>query len=108
MSVRKRTWVSGGEEKSAWIVDYFDQEGVRRQETFTRKKEAEARWIEVGHELREGTHTARAASITVEEAAELGSRPASSTATSARPSSCTRATSITTSSRCSAGPSSPT
>ena len=71
MSVRKRTWVSGGEEKSAWIVDYFDQEGVRRQETFARKKEAEARWIEVGHEVREGTHTARAASITVEEAAEL-------------------------------------
>jgi integrase len=71
MSVRKRTWVSGGEEKSAWIVDYFDQEGVRRQETFARKKEAEERWIEVGHEVREGTHTARAASITVEEAAEL-------------------------------------
>jgi integrase len=70
MSVRKRTWVSGGEEKSAWIVDYFDQ-GVRRQETFTRKKEADARWIEVGHEVREGTHTARSASITVKEAAEL-------------------------------------
>ena len=71
MSVRKRTWVSGGEERSAWIVDYFDQEGVRRQETFARKKEADARWIEVGHEIREGTHTARGASITMEEAAEL-------------------------------------
>jgi integrase len=71
MSVRKRTWVSGGEEKSAWIVDYFDQDRVRRQETFARKKEAEARAIEVGHEIREGTHTARSASITVAEAAEL-------------------------------------
>ena len=71
MSVRKRTWVSGGEERSAWIVDYFDQDRVRRQETFARKKEAEARAIEVGHEIREGTHTARSASITVAEAAEL-------------------------------------
>ena len=71
MSVRKRTWVSGGEAKSAWIVDYFDQAGVRRQETFARKKEADARSIEISHEVREGTHTARAASITVAEAAEL-------------------------------------
>ena len=71
MSVRKRTWVSGGEEKSAWIVDYFDQDRVRRQETFARKKEAEARAIEVGHELREGIHTPRAASITVAEVAIL-------------------------------------
>src|SRR5215472_10547971 len=71
MSVRKRTWVSGGEEKSAWIVDYFDQAGVRRQETFLRKKDADTRWVEVRQEVREGTHTARAASITVAEAAEL-------------------------------------
>ncbi len=71
MAVRKRSWVSGGEEKSAWIVDYFDGAGVRRQETFARKKEAEARWLEVGHEMREGTHTARGASITVAEAAGL-------------------------------------
>jgi integrase len=71
MAVRKRRWGSGSEEKSAWIVDYFDQEGVRRQETFALKKDAEVRWIEVGHEVREGTHTARAASITVAEAAEL-------------------------------------
>jgi integrase len=71
MAVRKRRWVSGGEEKSAWIVDYFDQGGVRRQETFARKKEADARWLEVGHEIREGTHTARGASVIVEEAAAL-------------------------------------
>jgi integrase len=71
MAVRKRTWVSGGEEKSAWIVDYFDQDHVRRQETFALKKEADARWIEVGHEVREGTHTARSSSVRVSEAAEL-------------------------------------
>jgi integrase len=71
MSVRKRIWASGSEKKSAWIVDYFDQDRVRRQETFALKKDAEARWIEVGHEVREGTHTARAASLTVAEAAKL-------------------------------------
>jgi integrase len=71
MSVRKRTWTSGGETKTAWIVDYFDQGRVRRQETFTRKKDAEARWLEVGQEVRDGTHTARATSLTVAEAAEL-------------------------------------
>src|SRR6516225_6581980 len=71
MSVRKRFWLSGGEEKSAWIVTYRDQAGFRRQETFARKKEADARWLEVGHELREGIHTPRAASITVAEAAIL-------------------------------------
>jgi integrase len=69
MSVRKRTWVSGAEAKSAWIVDYFDQAGVRRQETFLRKKDADARWVEVRQEVRDGTHTARAASVA--EAAEL-------------------------------------
>jgi integrase len=71
MSVRKRTWHSGGEERSAWIVDYFDQDHVRRQETFALKKEAEARWTEVRHEIREGTHTARSVSRTVAEAGEL-------------------------------------
>jgi hypothetical protein len=26
-TVRKRTWVSGGEEKSAWVAYYCDQNG---------------------------------------------------------------------------------
>jgi integrase len=69
--VRKRTWRSGGETKSAWIVDYFDQDRRRRQATFKHKKQADAYLLQVGHEVKEGTHIAPAASITVAEAAEL-------------------------------------
>jgi integrase len=69
--VRKRTWRSGGETKSAWIVDYFDQDRRRRQRTFQHKKAANAYLLQVGHEIKEGTHIAPAASITVAAAAEL-------------------------------------
>ena len=70
MAVRKRTWMAGAEQKSAWVVNYRGQDGKRHQDTFARKKDADARWLEVGHELREGTHVARSSSITVAEAAE--------------------------------------
>jgi integrase len=69
--VRKRTWTSGGETKSAWIVDYFDQDGVRRQKTFPHKKTADSYLTTVRHEIAAGTHTAPSASITVADAAEL-------------------------------------
>jgi integrase len=69
--VRKRTWRSGGETKSAWIVDYFDRDRVRRQKTFPHKKAADAYLLQVGHEVKEGTHIAPAASITVADAAKL-------------------------------------
>jgi integrase len=69
--VRKRTWTSGGETKSAWIVDYFDQDRVRRQATFKHKKAADAYLLQVGHEVKEGTHIAPSASLTVAQAAEL-------------------------------------
>jgi integrase len=69
-SIRKRTWESGGEQKAAWIVDYFDQGGERHIKTFAKKKEADAYLTDVLHEVREGTHTAPSGSITVREAAE--------------------------------------
>lgn len=70
-SIRKRPWASGGEKKSAWIVDYFDQAGKRRQKTFERKREAEA-WLKTAaHEVVRGTHTPDSASITVAEAGAL-------------------------------------
>jgi integrase len=69
--VRRRTWTSGGEAKSAWIADYFDQDGVRRQKTFRQKKAADAYLLQVGHEIKEGTHTAPSASLTVAQAAKL-------------------------------------
>jgi integrase len=71
MSVRKRTWTTRrGEQKEAWIVDYFDQEGDRHIETFERKKDADARHATVKVNVRQGIHTAPSKSITVAEAAE--------------------------------------
>ena len=70
-SIRKRTWKSGGEEKTAWIADYFDQSGKRHIKTFERKKDAEAWLVTTRGEVQRGVHTPENASITVAEAAEL-------------------------------------
>ena len=49
MSVRKRIWkTTKGEERTAWIVDYVDQDGDRHIETFQKKKDADTRHAEVG------------------------------------------------------------
>src|SRR5436853_369094 len=42
--IRKRTWKSGGEDKTAWVADYFDQNGKRHIKTFKQRKEADA-WL---------------------------------------------------------------
>jgi integrase len=71
MSVRRRSWSTGsGERREAWIVDYVDAAGVRRVETFARRRDADARAAEIDVELRRGIHTATSASPTVAEAAE--------------------------------------
>jgi integrase len=41
-TVRKRTWRSGSETKTAWIADYFDQNSKRHLKTFATKKAADA------------------------------------------------------------------
>jgi integrase len=69
-SIRKRTWTSRGIERSAWIVDYFDQGGNRRLKTFTTKKEADAWAVTALHEVSQGTHTPASTSVTVAEATE--------------------------------------
>ncbi len=72
MSIRKRPWTTPkGEEKSAWVVDYFDVKGVRRQKTFTRKREAEDFASKTHMEIKEGTHVADRDSISVKKAGEL-------------------------------------
>lgn len=72
MSVRKREWTTPkGEKKSAWIVDYADAQGKRRQKTFARKKEADQFAATATIEVREGIHVADSASVTVEKAAEF-------------------------------------
>jgi integrase len=72
MSVRKREWTTPkGEKKSAWVVDYTDTAGSRRLKTFQRKKEADAFAATASVEVRDGTHVADSATITIEEAGKL-------------------------------------
>ena len=67
-SVRKRTWSSGGQERTAWVVDFFDQSGKRRLETFKRKKDADQRLTNIVNEVKDGTYTMPRESVTVSEA----------------------------------------
>ena len=101
MAVRKRTWTvkSTGEEKTAWIVDYFDRNRKRHIETFKRMKDADARAIEVGNDIKIGVHVARNASITVATAGANWIARANATSANAAPSSSTADTCATTSSR---------
>jgi integrase len=72
MSVRKREWITRkGEQREAWICDYFDAGGTRRLKTFRRKKDADAWSDRTGVAVLEGTHIADSASITVKKASEL-------------------------------------
>jgi hypothetical protein len=50
-TIRKRTGTSGGKGKTAWVVDYFDQNRKRHLKTFERKKDAED-WLERGSRSR--------------------------------------------------------
>ena len=70
-TIRKRSWQSGGEAKTAWIADYFDQQGVRRQKTFARRKDADAWLITANHQVKEGVHMPESTSKTLGEAIDL-------------------------------------
>ena len=55
MSIRKRVWkTSQGEERQAWILDFFDGSGKRRHETFARRKDAEQREAQVRIDVSRG------------------------------------------------------
>lgn len=69
--VRKRTWQSGGETKTAWVADYFDGQRRRHIKTFPLKKQAEAWLNKTVIDVRAGTHTPERQSISVREACEL-------------------------------------
>jgi integrase len=72
MSIRRRTWKNAkGELQEAWIVDYVDQKGKRHIKTFERKKDADAYRATVTIEVRQGTHTADSASLTIAQAGEF-------------------------------------
>ncbi len=70
MAIRKRTWTSGGTERTAWVVDYQDQAGKRRLKTFRTKKAADSWATDTLYRVKAGTHTPESASITVAQAAE--------------------------------------
>lgn len=71
-TIRKRTWTTRkGEEKTAWVADYFDQHRKRHKRQFATKRAA-SEWLDKAkQEVKGGTHTPDSDSITVAEAAEL-------------------------------------
>jgi integrase len=71
MSVRKRSWQSKGETKTAWVVDYRDQRGRRHIKTFARRRNADSFHSKVAVDVSTGIHTPDRDSITVAAAGEL-------------------------------------
>jgi integrase len=70
-TVRKRTWKAGAKEKTAWVADYFDQDGKRHIKTFPTQKAAKGWLDKTKHEVTQGIHTPESTSITVAEAADI-------------------------------------
>jgi integrase len=64
-SIRKRHWISRHGERTAWVVDYFDQAGKRHLRSFKTRKEADNWKATALFEVKQGTHTSASASITV-------------------------------------------
>ncbi|MCP4780788.1 MAG: site-specific integrase [Hyphomicrobium sp.] len=69
MSVRKREWTTRrGESKAAWVLDYRARDGKRHLETFSKKKDADARASQVAVDCQDGVHVPDSESITVAKA----------------------------------------
>jgi integrase len=69
MSIRKRRWeTSKGEKRSAWVVDYTDQEGNRATQQFDRLEDAKLEHARVTVDV---PRTAPSRSVTVAEACDL-------------------------------------
>lgn len=71
MSIRKRKWTSGGKEKEAWVLDYVDQRGKRRQKTYATQKKAKEEETRILSEISLGRHVADRDSITIEQASKI-------------------------------------
>jgi len=70
--IRKRQWATAkGEAKTAWVVDYRDNFGKRRNKQFDLKKDAEAWLTSAAWEVSQGLHTPDSQSIKIREAVEL-------------------------------------
>jgi integrase len=70
-SIRKRTWTSGGETKTAWVANYNDQGGKRHLKTFPTRKAADAWLVAARGEVQRGVHTPDSGSITIAEAGAI-------------------------------------
>jgi integrase len=73
-TIRKRVLRSektGEVTTTRWLVDYKDQSGKRRFQTFDTKREAEAARVRIEGEIAQGVHTPENTSITIAQAAEL-------------------------------------
>jgi len=71
MSVRKRTWTSGGREKSARAATVTDQNGKRRQKSFKTQKAAKDWVVQTEQEKKLGIYTPDSETITVKEGGDL-------------------------------------
>ncbi len=71
VSVRKRRWQTKGATLTAWIVDYRDNAGIRRQRTFSLKRSADRFMVQLNNELSDASHVAASQSVTVEQACKL-------------------------------------
>lgn len=69
-SVRKRKWTHEGIEKEAWVVNYKDQSGNRRQKTFDKKKDADRYRTQVEGQVERGEHVASSQSALVRDVAD--------------------------------------
>jgi integrase len=69
-AVRKRTWTSAGETKTAWFVDYYDSRGDRQRKHFPTKKAADAFRINVEGQLQAGIYRPHASKLTIKESCE--------------------------------------
>lgn len=69
---RKRGWISPkGETKTAWVVDYRDTSGKRRNRQFALKRDADAFARKAAWEVDLGVHTVDSESVTIATAANL-------------------------------------
>src|SRR5262249_37317765 len=67
--VWQRKWMTAtGEQRSAWVADYFSSQGERHIKTFALKKDATRYLEQVMTDVRRGVHTAPSRSVTVSEA----------------------------------------
>lgn len=68
-TITKRRWKTGkGEEREAWTLAYTDRTGKRHKEQFAKRKEADARRVEVEGQISKGAFRVEAAKKTVGDA----------------------------------------